>query len=157
VPPSPVPKTVCSPCYRTASGVARIPLALGRKNIFVSTPRNKTAAFEVKNRRKRPQEAKAEHLLLLLLLFSIVIERVNARIVQRKSSKWEKGVVHKTRLHKIANNFPLVRADQCRRSWGCGCILFWTKLIRFGQIWLDLGEIWAKLERNLGNIVATFG
>jgi len=23
-------------------------------------------------------------------------------------------------------------------------------LIRFKQIWLDLGEIWAKLKRNLG-------
>jgi len=22
-------------------------------------------------------------------------------------------------------------------------------LIRFGQIWLDLGEVWAKLKRNL--------
>jgi len=23
-------------------------------------------------------------------------------------------------------------------------------LVRFEQIWLDLGEIWAKLKRNLG-------
>jgi len=34
---------------------------------------------------------------------------------------------------------------QCRRSWGYSGIplakLFWTKLVRFGQIWLDLGEI----------------
>jgi len=27
---------------------------------------------------------------------------------------------------------------------------FWTKLIRSVQIWLDLGEIWAKLRQNLG-------
>jgi len=24
---------------------------------------------------------------------------------------------------------------------------FWAKLVRFGQIWLDLGEIWAKVIR----------
>jgi len=27
---------------------------------------------------------------------------------------------------------------------------FWAKLDRFEQICLDLGEIWAKLRRNLG-------
>jgi len=27
---------------------------------------------------------------------------------------------------------------------------FWAKLIRFEQIWLDLGKILAKLKRNLG-------
>jgi len=27
--------------------------------------------------------------------------------------------------------------------------IFWTKLVRFGQIWLDLGEIHANLRRNL--------
>jgi len=27
---------------------------------------------------------------------------------------------------------------------------FWAKLVRFGQIWLDLSEIWSKLRQNLG-------
>jgi len=25
--------------------------------------------------------------------------------------------------------------------------LFWAKLVTFGQLWLDLGEIWAKVIR----------
>jgi len=33
---------------------------------------------------------------------------------------------------------------------------FWSKLIRFGQIWLDLGDIRAKLKQNLGKIEAKF-
>jgi len=28
--------------------------------------------------------------------------------------------------------------------------MFWAKLVKFGQIWLDLGEIQAKLWRNWG-------
>jgi len=28
--------------------------------------------------------------------------------------------------------------------------IIWAKLVRFGQICLHLGEIWAKLRRNLG-------
>jgi len=28
--------------------------------------------------------------------------------------------------------------------------VFGAKLIRFGQIWLDLGKFWAKMRRNLG-------
>jgi len=28
--------------------------------------------------------------------------------------------------------------------------IFWAKLIRFGQIWFDLGKTWAKLRRNVG-------
>jgi len=26
----------------------------------------------------------------------------------------------------------------------------WAKLVRFGQVWLDLGKIKAKFEQNLG-------
>jgi len=34
---------------------------------------------------------------------------------------------------------------------------FWAKLVKFGQIWLDMGEIWAKLRQNLGIIEVKFG
>jgi len=34
---------------------------------------------------------------------------------------------------------------------------FLSKLIRFGQILLDLDEIWTNLRRNLNNIEAKFG
>jgi len=34
---------------------------------------------------------------------------------------------------------------------------FLAKGVRFGQIWLDLGKIWAKIRRNLGKIEAKFG
>jgi len=35
--------------------------------------------------------------------------------------------------------------------------IVWAKLVRIGQIWLDLSEIWAILRQNLGNIKAKFG
>jgi len=35
--------------------------------------------------------------------------------------------------------------------------IFLEKLIRFGQICLDLGEIWAKLRRNSGKIERKLG
>jgi len=56
--------------------------------------------------------------------------------------------------------------DSWKRNQCCSCPLFtavlrmqlhllanfcfWNILIRFGQIWSDLGKIWAKLKRNLG-------
>jgi len=30
---------------------------------------------------------------------------------------------------------------------------FWAKLIQFGQIWLDLSEIWAKMIKNWANLI----
>jgi len=35
--------------------------------------------------------------------------------------------------------------------------IFCEKLVGFGQIWLDLGKICAKLRRNLGKIETKFG
>jgi len=46
--------------------------------------------------------------------------------------------------HQLSISF-----NQCRRSWGCRK--------SFGLNLLDLGEIWAKLRRNLGKIEAKFG
>jgi len=34
--------------------------------------------------------------------------------------------------------------------------ILWLKLTRFRLIWLDLGEIWAKLRRNLSKVEAKF-
>jgi len=45
----------------TYSGVARVPCALGQET-FLRPPLTKTAEFEVKNRCKSAEEAKAEHL-----------------------------------------------------------------------------------------------
>jgi len=50
---------------------------------------------------------------------------------------------------------------QCRKSWRCrGCShisskIVWTKLVRLGQIWLNLGKIEAKFGQkrlDLGKI-----
>jgi len=50
------------------SGVARVPCALGQET-FLRPPSTKTAEFEVKNRYKSTEVAKAEHLLEFSALF----------------------------------------------------------------------------------------
>jgi len=57
------------------SGVARVPCALGQE-IFLQPPSTKTAEFEVKNRYKSAEEAKAGHLLKLVCPFLRVMKRI---------------------------------------------------------------------------------
>jgi len=57
----------CADVFYGSSDVARVPCALGQ-NIFVPPP-IKTAEFEVKNRCKSAEEAKAEHLLFETAVF----------------------------------------------------------------------------------------
>jgi len=50
---------------------------------------------------------------------------------------------------------------QCCGIWGVRlhpvANSFWAKLVRFGKVWLDLGENDAKLRRNLGKTKAKIG
>jgi len=48
------------------SGVARVPCALGQE-MFLRFPSTKTIKFEVKNRFKSAEEAKAKHMLYFFL------------------------------------------------------------------------------------------
>jgi len=50
--------------------------APGGKKYFCVPTNNNIVEIEMKNRRKRAEEAKAEHLLLSFCSFSIVIKRI---------------------------------------------------------------------------------
>jgi len=52
--------------FALTSSAARVPCARGQKLLLLPTL-TKAAEFELKNRRKSAEEAKAKHLLLLLL------------------------------------------------------------------------------------------
>jgi len=54
--------------WSSDSGVARVPCALGQE-IFLRPPSTKPAEFEVKIKYKSAEEAKAKHLLGVILLF----------------------------------------------------------------------------------------
>jgi len=44
-------------------------------------------------------------------------------------------------------SFSAVRAGDAGDATTFRCKIFWAKLIRFRQSWLDLAEIWAKLGK----------